>query len=183
MAMESLLLVPLQPLENQGKTLFCQLYFEHLSTLVFVNWPSEFWREKLRALRRNIHFWRENWNSHNSKFLTCTILTFLFFFKKRLGNVQKTWILLKSRPQRLSRCIPAYSAKALPLKAHPMFNKPWMVSFHSGSDFVFKFFSQSSQIFSHERNWHKNKYSQMLSNCKLLQKSHFAIDNLANLVF
>ena len=29
-----------------------------------------------------------------------------------------------------------------------------------GSDFVFKFFPQSSQIFSHKRNWHKNDKSQ-----------------------
>ena len=28
-----------------------------------------------------------------------------------------------------------------------------------GSDFVFQIFSQSSQIFSHERNWHKNDNS------------------------
>ena len=33
-----------------------------------------------------------------------------------------------------------------------------------GSDFVFKFFSQSSQIFSHKKNWHKNDWIQKLRN-------------------
>ena len=32
-----------------------------------------------------------------------------------------------------------------------------------GRDFVFSIFSQSSQIFTHERNWHKNDMSQKLS--------------------
>ena len=33
-----------------------------------------------------------------------------------------------------------------------------------GSDFVFKFFSQSSQIFSHKKHWHKNDWIQKLRN-------------------
>ena len=33
----------------------------------------------MRALGCNIHFWRENSNSHDSIFLSCTILTILIF--------------------------------------------------------------------------------------------------------
>ena len=34
----------------------------------------------------NIHFWRQDSNSHDSKFLSRTILTFLFFFQKKAGQ-------------------------------------------------------------------------------------------------
>ena len=44
----------------------------------------------------------------------------------------------------------------------PEEKRSWMAVL--GSDFVFYIFSQSSQIFSHKRNWHKNAKSQKLSN-------------------
>ena len=37
-----------------------------------------------------------------------------------------------------------------------------VVESHQGSDFVFNIFSQSSQIFSHERHWKKNIWIQKL---------------------
>ena len=51
------------------------------------------------------------------------------------------------------------------------------LSSNTGSDFVFLIFSQSSQIFSHQRNWHNNTAK------RILERLHHCLSNFDMSVF